>query len=450
MLAYAVFLAILQTQPVTTIEINPTDTEWTAPGVVVEELARVDLLAYGEPMNVGDESGRPHLACQAFFIDTEEGVRWRVVVVYRDKVVVLDQNCEPREIYPGYDDCRYAVFSPNGRYVLVGAEVGTEQAPECVYTLLGIEDASALRFPRTFAYGREPVFWVADDGSVAFLAHARAWIGYQAEDAFTARGKDTLYMFDSEADLEWKRSFDTTPLIRASESLERFIISDGNGLSALDSSGDGIWQVGIEPSDSDGNSQHYATRVSKDGSVVLVSDSDGIAQYDGSSGDYINGYSEYTVCHSHAVSDSGAYWAAVYLHPIGGDPFDYVDREYLVTWSNDEGHSWVSEIRFAAESGSFLAGFGHILSVFEDGTKYMVNPVDGYPGMQYYCLLRADNDLIWVSNTLHEPSIAFSGNIGANWWRDSKPISARRLHTATYILAYLDANELAVIRISPE
>lgn len=120
-----------------TIHFDAYTTDWTAPGVEIEEIASIDLLEYGETLLIpNNRYNTPHLGCKLCFAERNGEILWRVVILYRDKVVMLQQDSDPVEVYPGYNSCRRASFSSDGRYVFVGADTGAEPDTEAAFSLL--------------------------------------------------------------------------------------------------------------------------------------------------------------------------------------------------------------------------------------------------------------------------------------------------------------------------
>lgn len=435
--------SILVLQFVSTVEIAPTQDEWTAPGVEAEELARIDLLAYGEPMNAPNIENSPHLACETFFVQSEDNVTWRVIIVYRDKLVILDQDQEPREIYPEYDNCRYAVFSPNGQYVLVGSELGAEDSPRCQYTLVNIEEGKTERFPRSFEYGTEPAFWIADDGSFALLPHARSWVRLESEMIVLEEIKDTLYKYNPQMELEWSKAFDATPTVRASYDLNRFVISDREGLSALDSSGSAIWETRTSDRDPE-HSQSYATRLSADGSTLIQSNSGGCYQYNAESGSLLAEFYGYSIGSNYAISPSGSLWTATYKYPEGANPFDYSNIQYIITSSDNNNQAIITEL---VRNDTTSLNIDHIWALFNSGFKYAYD-VSGRHS-RVFVLDRSDQP-IWISHACNRSIILFSGNVGVRWWSGCKPIAACEVNTGDYFVSYLDNGQLIISRITSE
>lgn len=142
--------------------------EWVAPGYRIAEAIVIDPREYGdEPIAISERIPDAwEIACLGFFVPTPEGEKWRVAMVFADKVVVVQEDSDPREI-PLTIDAQGAFFSKGGRYVLVH-EWNTDSLCE----LINLDDGISLPFDYSFSYeGGMPRTWVGDDGSVVTLGN---------------------------------------------------------------------------------------------------------------------------------------------------------------------------------------------------------------------------------------------------------------------------------------
>ncbi len=443
---YLVSLACMVMSLVSSVlTFTPSETDWTAPGVEVEELACIDLLAYGEPINwPNDRSDNTHLACQVFFVETDEGIKWRVDIVYRDKVVMLEQDSEPVEFYPGFNDCRYAIFSANGRYVMVGAEIGTEDYPECVYTLIDLEGETGIRLQRTFERAKEPVFWVSTDGSVAMLAHGRRRVNSDSSIPYSFEAPDTLYLYDNELN---QSGYHVTPIgyprVRISDDGKTIVaLMNGTELVGIDSSGSEIWSRSDIGSETEGR-QIYGLHLSGDGSLFLSSRLSGAYAYDAQTGTHQYTVEGYCLNNSVAISESGEYWGASYGNRVGQDPFEYYYTGYIITYKSNTETISVAEIH--AVDAMCNVGM-NIRTVFDDGAMIMQNN-SIREHKDYLYLLEGNGEMCWQSQLLTEPSTKFWGNVGASWG-DLEPNASCRLEDGRYLIAYITDRGLIVSSIS--
>lgn len=96
------------------------DGQWIATGYrLIEELV-LDPGDYGTPL-LNPSGNRNKIGFQPFFVDTPDGEKWRIVHVFEDEVVVLQEDTEPGR-FPITGEIRYMMNSANGRYVLLGLE----------------------------------------------------------------------------------------------------------------------------------------------------------------------------------------------------------------------------------------------------------------------------------------------------------------------------------------
>ncbi len=91
--------------------------EWIAPGYRIAEEMIIDPLDYGVPQN--DREGNPKIiGFQSFFVQTSEGEKWRIILTYDKKVVVLQEDAELRE-FEVERSIKYMINSKDGRFVLL-------------------------------------------------------------------------------------------------------------------------------------------------------------------------------------------------------------------------------------------------------------------------------------------------------------------------------------------
>ena len=110
-------MAVILTVPVIgTLDLTPidnTDGEWVAPGCEVITELEFDPLEYVDDVQ----------AAQAFFMDTDDGERLRLILVGDNRVLVFD---EPWETYREYTiEPPWAIgsvtFARNGKYLAISA-----------------------------------------------------------------------------------------------------------------------------------------------------------------------------------------------------------------------------------------------------------------------------------------------------------------------------------------
>ncbi len=125
-------IGITTTQPAI---LDQTDEEWTAPGYNVIEEVSINPLDYGEPISWGENCNGPtaSIGCQGFFVPTENGEKWRIIMLLKDKIVVLQEGEEAREILLTCSP-RGIIYSRNGNYALIVGSV-LDSSREAIYSI---------------------------------------------------------------------------------------------------------------------------------------------------------------------------------------------------------------------------------------------------------------------------------------------------------------------------
>lgn len=161
---YLVLMLLISTG-VTTDEptlINSTEGEWLASGYSIVLETTIDPLDYdGEPMGTNPRMDNAiQLGCLSFFVQTEDGEKWRIVMVFRDKVIVVQEDSETREI-PLTISGNGVFFSKGGKYVLVHGGLYNTNANE----LINIDEGTSEFFDYGLTDGAT-FTWVGDQGTV--------------------------------------------------------------------------------------------------------------------------------------------------------------------------------------------------------------------------------------------------------------------------------------------
>ena len=159
------FIAITTTQPAI---LDQTDEEWTASGYTVVEEVSINPLDYGEPISWGENCNGPtaSIGCQGFFIPTENGEKWRIIMLLKDKIVVLQEDEEVREIPLACDPINIT-FSPNGRYALVkGKDVSRRRFERREVEYINIDTGEIRSFEPALTSGWIGGFFINNDGSL--------------------------------------------------------------------------------------------------------------------------------------------------------------------------------------------------------------------------------------------------------------------------------------------
>lgn len=115
------------------------ENEWS-PAAYELDRTVIDISEYGHP-----ELTRAGLVkARVFFDESNDSNDWRVVLVYHEKVVVLEENCEPTVFDLGLQTVK-CTFSDNGRYVIAFDAYGHEyRGGDAV--LLDTETGDSIRF----------------------------------------------------------------------------------------------------------------------------------------------------------------------------------------------------------------------------------------------------------------------------------------------------------------
>jgi hypothetical protein len=140
--------------------IDQTDEEWASPEVQFDETV-INPWDYVQSIHDDIHS----VACHAFFTQTDGGFKWRLIIVGKDKLVVLQDWIVFLELNLPFDACG-AVFSRNGQYSIVeGWTYEEDSPPEAKALLVRIDNGETTIFdpePDDTACG----LLLADDGTV--------------------------------------------------------------------------------------------------------------------------------------------------------------------------------------------------------------------------------------------------------------------------------------------
>ncbi len=285
--------------------LDTTEGEWVAPGYVAVEEATIDPMDYdAEPMGVdGRMDGAIRLACLGFFVETDEGEKWRVVMVFKDKIIVVQKDTETKEI-PLSISGQGAFFSKGGRYVLVHEGIYGSIANE----LINIDEGTSEPFDYGLSDG-VTFTWVGDDGTV--LTHL-------TQDRHP--GEYGLLSFYNHSEL-----VNTVEGSFAGVSMSQdgsLIICGGYpaidplidyAAIAFDSEGNRLW---IFELDIDMHLHPSGVAIAPDGKYVIINGNAGLECYSGTEGIFLwrsNGWRS-------TISPSGEYCL------LGWCSYDYADR----------------------------------------------------------------------------------------------------------------------------
>ncbi len=289
-------LGITTTQPPLVDQAG--DGAWTAPGYRIVEEVSINPLDYGEPF--GWSGDQVKIACQMFFVPTDEGEKWRVVILFSNKVVVLQEDKEVREI-PISCSPRGAVFSRGGRYLLVQGYLNNQDYDELINTDTG-ETQSYLFRQETDWTG---FVYVCDDGSTVRLRYGNDLTGVPGELQFIDNSLNTTgQWFDSTccAHLEFGVSTDGSLKVLALAERENSSLPFTSYTTvAFDGSGDILWT----------NSENIGfPLVTSDGSYVVLPSRDKICCLDGQTGELLQQYDLEAYPSAPTCSRTGHSWSA--------------------------------------------------------------------------------------------------------------------------------------------
>ena len=286
-------LGITVTQPNI---LDQTDEEWTAPGYRVIEEVSINPLDYGEPVSWGENCNGPtaSIGCQGFFIPTENGEKWRIILLLKDKLVVLQEDEEPRDISLTCSPLGI-IYSRNGRYALVLGEI-TSGSRSAIYArkteYINIDTGEVRQFEPMQNSGWTGMQFVNDDGSIY------RW-DYTAVNLLEYYDPDLNLVFSRETNIAWGSRWG-----HASGGSVIVFLEAGNVLRVYSNTGELLWERELDvnlPSN---------PLVSANGLVVLLATSYGLECYEGSTGELL--WEEYeTGTLAPVPSVSGRAWAVL-------------------------------------------------------------------------------------------------------------------------------------------
>jgi hypothetical protein len=274
------------------------DGSWTAPGYRVVEEVSINPLDYGEPIGwFGDQA---QIACQMFFVPTDEGEKWRVVILFSEKVVVLQENEEVREI-PISCSPRGAIFSRGGRYVLVQGNLENQWYDE----LINIDTGEVQPYLFRQETGWTGFVYVCDDGSTVRLRYGNDLAGVPGQLHFIdASLKTTGQWFDRTccANIEFGVSADGSLKVMAlAERENSSTVFTSYTTVAFDGDGNILWT----------SSENIGfPLVTSDGSYVVLPSKDKICCLDGQTGELLQQYDLNEYPNALTCSRTGQSWAA--------------------------------------------------------------------------------------------------------------------------------------------
>ena len=154
-----VYLALSLATTVSVDILDNADGEWIAPGYSISE----DILINPFDYVTNIKNDPKNIACHAFFVDTEDGEMWRVIMVGSNRMVVLQENRENPMVVDFPFDAYGAVYSRGGRFVIIrDGELNT--ADEALH--IDIDNNIVRSFDPT-PDGQQCGLFLSDNGTVA-------------------------------------------------------------------------------------------------------------------------------------------------------------------------------------------------------------------------------------------------------------------------------------------
>ena len=293
-------MAVILTVPVTgTIDLTPidnTDGEWVAPGYEVITELEFNPLEYVDTVQ----------AAQAFFMDTDEGEKLRLILVGDNRVLVFDEPWETYREYPIESPWEVfsVTFSRNGRYLAIGLSKDTLindgyfEREERVYQGIRIEITendilSEYYDPRP---GGVAYYYYLSDGGRITGSNERGVI------ALFPQGDIEEFLSRAPKSIMWQRrgcSYNETLI-----AIGNTVISDGSrGIQSYDWSGNLLWETPI------GDRNLTGLRVSPSGEYVLApARNGGVVCYSGEDGSRLWETAEGLLCDFPQISPTENIW----------------------------------------------------------------------------------------------------------------------------------------------
>lgn len=230
--------------------LDQTDEEWIAAGYRIVEEVSINPLDYGEPIDWNSSSA--NIGCQGFFVPTEDGEKWRIIMLLKDKVVVLQEDEDVREI-PLTCNPVEIIFSPNGRYALVKGRNESRRFDRREVEYVNIDTGEVRLFEPELSSGWIGGFFINNDGSLYRFS--------LRENALEYYDPDLNLISSHEGDIGyWGGSFS-----HASDG-SIIILTFWKTILAFDSNCNLLWRMESE------NQPHYGSPVvNPDGSYALLS-----------------------------------------------------------------------------------------------------------------------------------------------------------------------------------
>ena len=243
---WLVYLALSLAATVSVDIFDNADGEWIAPGYSISE----DILINPFDYVTNIKNDPKNIACHAFFVDTEDGEMWRVIMVGSNRMVVLQENRENPMVVDFPFDAYGAVYSRGGRFVIIrDGELNT--ADEALH--IDIDNNIVRSFDPT-PDGQQCGLFLSDNGTVAGM------------------GTDIIVDFSQDLSTATVRHYDETYLrFHCTSAYDEIIVAENaysrpREIVAFDWDGNELWTVNTGD-----RTVNYALTVSPNGSKIGVS-----------------------------------------------------------------------------------------------------------------------------------------------------------------------------------
>ena len=360
------------------------DVSWTAPGYTVEEIVTIDPLNYGEPIGWAGEQAC--ISCQMFFVETDQGEKWRMVIVFKDKVTILQEDEEQRDI-PLTCTPQGGIYSRGGRYMLVQGSLNSRPYDE----LISIDTGEVTPYQFRQQTGWSGYVYVCDNGSTARSSYGQMFRSDPGQIQIIDSDLNVLVDWVDQATGTMEGTRNPIHLynhgsigVAANGSLflRSFRPEDESTVyvTAYDGYGNILWE----------SSDCMYMLITSDGEYLILADGSDIITMDASTGETLRTYPlEEGGLNAPTCSPTGHAWAVQLRHGLesgliwGTDPSRSDDMNVLSYFSEEWDH--VNPYR-VSELGSIL-GLAVAL------------PNSGYPyHVQRFCLLNNQGGFIWISS----------------------------------------------------
>ena len=356
------------------------DGSWTAPGYTVEEIVTINPLDYGEPIGWAGEQAC--ISCQMFFVETDQGEKWRIVIVFRDKVTVLQEDEEQRDI-PLTCTPQGAIYSRGGRYMLVQGSLNSQPYDE----LISIDSGEVTPYLFRQQTGWGGYVFVCDNGSTARSSYGQMF----------RSDPGRIQMIDSDLNVLMDWEDQTTGTMEGTRNPIHLHNHGSIGVAANGSlflrsfSPADERTVYVTAYDGDGNilwesSDCLYMLITSDGEYLILADGYDIITMDASTGEILQNYTrEEGGLNAPTCSPTGHAWAVQLRDGLawGIKPSDPDNMNSLSYTSVNWGH--INPYRISKQ--------GYVLGT---GTA---RPPSGYPHhVKRFILVSNRGDIVWISS----------------------------------------------------